>query len=113
MVAKRRIAEIAEPASVSLHNAASSIGGHIMATCRSCDQEIIWALSPAGKRMPMDARPSDQLPPPVPKVLYRLEQGANRQLDAIRWLGDSETDTPTLYASHFSTCPNAAQHSRR
>ena len=83
------------------------------AFCRSCNAAIIWCVSPAGKIMPLDARPSDQLPEPLPKVLYRIFTNVDNRLEAARWTGDPGVDLPTLYASHFATCPNAAQHSRR
>ncbi len=83
-----------------------------LAACRSCGQEMIWCISPAGKRLPLDARPVDQLPEPWLKTLYWLHRDGT-VLHAERWLGDPATLEHTLYASHFATCVNAAQHSRR
>jgi hypothetical protein len=64
--------------------------------CRSCDAEIIWAVTPKGKRIPLDAEPAER-----PAGLFRLE-GEN----AISVAGEP------VYLSHFVTCPNAAQHRR-
>ncbi len=67
-----------------------------LSTCRSCGAAIRWVQTEAGKRMPVDAKPEKRL------VIDPL---------AVR-LG---ADTPTArvvdtFASHFSTCPNAAAH---
>lgn len=76
------------------------------ARCSSCGRKIIWAYSPAGARLPLDARPvrpyfidylalggstPRAIPAPVPELL-----GA-----------------PTkFYISHYLTCPQADEHSR-
>jgi|GEM_PF-1422513 hypothetical protein len=55
--------------------------------CRSCGALIVWFRTKAGKRMPVDAattQPTD----------------AVHQLDLSR------------HVSHFTTCPNAAEHRR-
>lgn len=51
--------------------------------CRSCGAPLIWGLTAAGKRMPVDA--TDPLLAPIARVV----------------------DT---YVSHFATCPKAAEH---
>lgn len=65
-----------------------------MATCSSCGAEIIWTVTAAGKRMPVDAKPEKRV--------------------AIR-PNDSDPLTPLsrvvdVFVSHFATCPNAARH---
>jgi hypothetical protein len=59
--------------------------------CRSCGKPVLWVETENGRRMPLD---------------YEPEQ---------RFVLDAHTDPMTArmrrtYASHFSTCPNAAQH---
>jgi hypothetical protein len=65
--------------------------------CKSCGAEIIWAVTENGKRMPLDAQPinrpscfvlNDREDPPVAVV----------------------AKGPSVYVSHFATCPNADQH---
>lgn len=51
--------------------------------CRSCNAQIIWFETAAGKRMPVDA---DSVKPE-----------------------DTELELPR-HVSHFSTCPHAEQH---
>ena len=61
------------------------------ATCRSCGAPILWVvMRPSGKRMPLDAKPEKRI-----------------TLDLVDGLVGEMTDT---YVSHFSSCPNAAQH---
>ena len=61
---------------------------HPLATrCSSCSAPIVWFVTAAGKRMPVDeatTQPTD----------------AAHQLDLKR------------HKSHFATCPNANQHRR-
>lgn len=79
--------------------------------CRSCGLDIIWCLSPAGKRMPLDARPVEQLPDPKPKTLYWIEDGDPPQAYKVDALGTMEPDIRR--ASHFATCAQARQWSGR
>lgn len=76
-------------------------------TCNSCHAPIVWALTVAGKRMPVDAEPVEHgnlhlyepvTDPDSPRVIFH---------DA----GCGDFDDP-LYTSHFATCPNANQHRR-
>lgn len=67
------------------------------ATCRSCGAAIIWAVTPAGKRMPLDAQPA--------KRIVLDDYG-------VKTFGDEAPCAQVVdtYTSHFATCPNAAQH---
>lgn len=79
-----------------------------MAKCRSCDAEIVWAVSEAGKRMPLDAKPfpggnvemigADAAGTPVARV---LSPGAPNETGADR------------HVSHFATCAQAGSWRRR
>jgi hypothetical protein len=74
--------------------------------------EIVWAVTAAGKRMPVDAQPNPDgnlvlapaASPGQPPTAYVAPA-------PILLLGGS---TPRMdrYTSHFATCPNAAQHRR-
>lgn len=61
--------------------------------CRGCGGPIIWAISPTGARIPLDAR--------APVYMVQTDQGSTR---AVR---------STHYVSHFCTCPNASEFSGR
>jgi len=74
-------------------------------TCGSCPAPIIWARTPAGKRMPVDAEPTPDgnvtLVPPL------------ESYDSPLAVVSSERDpSSTRYTSHFATCPNADSHRR-
>jgi len=56
--------------------------------CRSCQADIIWCTSASGRPMPLDAKPE--------KRVVVDEHKVGRVVEA--------------YVSHFSSCPNAAQH---
>jgi hypothetical protein len=68
--------------------------------CRSCNAEIIWAVTDSGKRMPLDAEPAER-----PTGLFRLDTSCDPPH------ASSAAGEP-VYLSHFVTCPNAAQHRR-
>lgn len=79
-------------------------GGN-MGTCRSCRAEVIWAKTKTGANCPYDvAVTSDRPGGPGTKVVpvYSLLDGK-----AVRCKPGEEG-----HASHFSTCPNAQQHSK-
>ena len=63
--------------------------------CRSCGAKIIWATTERGKRMPLDAVADTRIvlehrdgQPPLARVV-------------------------ATYVSHFTTCPNAAEHRKK
>lgn len=59
-----------------------------MSTCRSCDAEIVWALTTTGKLAPYD---------PDPEGMWVIESGAAR-------LGGMFDDELERYTSHFANC---------
>jgi hypothetical protein len=70
----------------------------VSATCASCGAAIIWTITEAGKRMPVDAVPAGKV-----TVLVRDPHGGSTPISKSR----------DHYVSHFATCPNAQQHRRR
>lgn len=64
------------------------------AKCSTCGAEIIWAQNDAGKATPLNAKP--RLVAIVDK--HPVSHGAH----ILRYVQGHE--------SHFSTCPQAAQH---
>jgi len=68
--------------------------------CSSCDAPIIWAVTDAGKRMPLDAEPA----PDGNVVLTRVGGQARARK------GSEFGPNMPRHKSHFATCPNANQH---
>ena len=62
--------------------------------CRSCNAEIIWIKTSAGKPMPLDAKP---------EKLFVYLSGESHP-------SQSDWQMRDCYRSHFATCPNAASH---
>lgn len=82
------------------------------ATCSSCGRQIIWTISPAGARLPLDARPV---------TVYGIDSTESLRIEglprAVRarsvYSADAMLELPgPIYISHFLTCPEAAQYSR-
>lgn len=59
--------------------------------CSTCGKEIVWKKTKAGKSHPFDA---------------------GKTLVAVRGT-DDKTHVVNGHVSHFATCPQASQHSRR
>lgn len=82
-----------------------------MSACRSCGARIRWAVTTAGKRIPVDEQPVDG-----GNVL--LHEAIDRQEPIATVVGKNvhptlfDDDAPR-YVSHFATCPNADRHRRR
>ena len=81
-----------------------------MARCKSCDAEIVWIRTKAGKQMPCDAG----YVPFWAKVKAK-EKIVTDSGDVISCLldGDPEEMTGVGHRSHFATCPFSKQHRRR
>jgi len=82
--------------------------------CRACSAKIIWAVTPAGKRMPVDAKPSAD-----GKLILSAQVGPQGiKINDPPLVIDERTvdqDGPKggdRYISHFATCP-AADRFRR
>lgn len=75
------------------------------APCRSCNAPMIWAKNVAtGRQNPLDANPEAE-----GKTRYIVRSdGRETTCEKVT----EPTDEPT-YVSHFETCPNANQHSRK
>jgi hypothetical protein len=67
--------------------------------CRSCGAAIIWMKTAAGKRMPIDAEPSEK-----GNIVLVEDKGNFEQFDLI-----SYAKPGPRYTSHFATCPQAAE----
>lgn len=78
--------------------------------CRSCKAKIVWTMTTRDKRMPCDFDPVDdgtfylfRQPDKILAVNHKMKGPL-----AEKARGRSQK----LYASHFSTCPNANDHRR-
>lgn len=77
--------------------------------CGTCDARVIWTVTTAGKRMPVNADP-------VPNGNIRLSESVDergRKTVLAYVLGAKDAREGVLYVSHLSTCPQAAQHRRK
>ncbi len=73
--------------------------------CKSCGAPILWTVTAAGRRMPVDAEPSD---------IGNIEVSGGLVLHATTIAGHDLVRARAvgfpLYLSHFATCPNASTH---
>lgn len=71
-----------------------------MTRCRSCEAPIVWALTPGGKRIPLDADPV----PDGNAVIIERRAG----VPVIELIDLADVDAGAVrYRSHFATCPQA------
>lgn len=73
-------------------------------TCSSCKAPIVWAETPTGKLAPFDAEPSW-------KGRWGLDDRSNPPKAAK--VDSTSPQASPGFVSHFSTCPQAAEHRRR
>lgn len=71
-----------------------------MSACSTCGAPIWWAVTEAGKGIPIDAEPR----PDGNMVLG--DKGMRPHLPLF------DDDAMPRYVSHFATCPQADQHRR-
>ncbi len=69
-----------------------------MARCRSCNAEIVWAVTRHGKHMPVDAEPSAD-------GNVELVDDAGTMRATVH--GQATLDAGPLHLSHYVTCPDA------
>ncbi len=75
-----------------------------MAECRSCHAPIVWAMTDAGKRMPLD-------PMPTTTGTVALLQGSERRARVLpaAELEAARAEGKTLFTPHWATCPQARE----
>lgn len=79
-----------------------------MSQCRSCGFEIIWVRTERGRRMPLNAEPTEKHDQSGVFVL-RERDDPQGPLAISAW---GLEGTEPHYISHFATCPNADDHRR-
>lgn len=67
--------------------------------CRGCGQTIVWAMTEAGKRMPLDIEPNPD--GNMTLILAGVLVARKAQLDETR------------YMPHHATCPEVGQFRKR
>lgn len=72
--------------------------------CRGCGAPIIWAVTPNGKRIPIN-------PEPHPTGNIELDTTHRPTRATVHSQGPLGVDT--LYLAHFATCPNADRFRKR
>lgn len=74
-------------------------------TCRSCGAPIYWAITPEGKRMPLNPPPRD------PEAFdAKLNVESWRDTDGVLRTGPAHPDAVVRRTtSHFATCREADQ----
>lgn len=77
-----------------------------MGRCRTCEQEIVWALTELGKPIPIDPNPRAD-----GNITLHALGGAHQQIAHV--LAADEVASGPTYVSHFVTCPDAELHRRR
>lgn len=91
----------------------------MMTRCRACRAPILWAETRAGKRMPLDPRPTDQgnillVDTALDADLYDCKIGQAVVLSEPAALAERSTRPDvSLYTSHFATCPSADRFRQR
>jgi hypothetical protein len=82
----------------------------MMDTCSACGARMIWAVTPAGARSPIDYEPSEQ-----GNVLLTSPEGLGQTLAVVLskgGLGLARSRGMQLRTSHFVTCPDRERFKR-
>jgi len=74
--------------------------------CRSCGAAIIWTITDAGKRMPVNAKPLDTGTLQLVGHAFGESLAISRVLSGDSLTAARENGVP-LYLSHFASCPEA------
>lgn len=72
--------------------------------CYSCRANIIWATTPAGRRIPLD-------PEPLASGVFQLN--ADGSCEVLTAEARAEGEPVPLYRSHFASCTFADAHRKR
>ncbi len=76
--------------------------------CRSCNAEIVWAVTKRGKRAPVDKRPDHR----GDFLLIRTSGELRLVHQATATFEQLAEHGPDRYVTHFATCPAADRHRR-
>lgn len=76
-------------------------------SCRSCQRPVVWAVSEAGKNIPIDPEPK----PTGNLVLLTSMRDGRIYIQARAFDAEQDADLQR-YVSHFVTCPDAKRFRR-
>lgn len=79
-----------------------------VAHCKGCRGEVLWAISPAGKRIPIDAAPN----PNGEYVIARSDVYGYRALARFDASVSDSGKPVRRFTSHFKSCPYAPCYSK-
>lgn len=80
-----------------------------MSRCRSCDAQILWATTAAGKAIPLDAEPAE-----LGNVkIYGREANLSAVTLAGNELRTAREDGVRLFMPHHATCPQGQSWRKR
>ena len=78
-----------------------------MSRCASCGADITWAMTEAGKAIPIDTKPT-----PDGNITLHTPDGGGRPIAVVEIRGQTvlgmDPDEPR-YTTHFTSCPDSAQ----
>ena len=86
--------------------------------CKKCPAQIIWAKSPVGSNLPLDAeKRAPGFVPAKGQVVYQIKDHGDFVLNAVvvpaADVDQLIVEGVDLYVSHFTTCPDAPFFSRQ
>lgn len=82
-----------------------------MSRCASCGADITWAMTEAGKAIPIDTKPT-----PDGNITLHTPDGGGRPVAVVEIDGQTTLDTDpdeARYTTHFATCPHAPHWRKR
>jgi hypothetical protein len=83
----------------------------VNAQCRSCGAPVEWAVTQAGKRMPIDPEPRADGNIQFTGRILPSERGSVREVRYVTaQAGFFDDGLLARYVSHFATCPDADMH---
>ncbi len=88
------------------------------ARCTSCQQGIIWTISPAGAKLCLDARTwadlveAGDLVTMTGPTRYTIRDDAGERY-AVKVEDPGTTPGSDMFISHWATCPTRAVHKKR
>jgi hypothetical protein len=85
---------------------------HEPSQCRSCQAEILWAVTRTGKRMPLDAVADNRPPPKGGIFVLAIHGGEFGHLIVSKFDAAKHDSKRNRYTAHWATCPSAEQHRR-
>lgn len=91
-----------------------------MAECGSCHAQIVWAITPAGARAPIDRQPNREKGNVLLLQPAALQADGEHVLlavvlskDALKLAQERNVHGVSLYTNHWATCPDRQEWRER